>query len=160
MKIIKTFSDLEPYGIKPLTGEACRVGRRVLCDLDDRGRKIVADMLGVIDRSFNKYTMWHPAWNGGESSASFMMPYGMFNDLAVWCLLDAGCNDVRIVEAGSAQGVIWDGGIYGIEDAEEAAEFDIIFDGEFSKAIGRTFARVSLKDHPGRGTRCEHAMSG
>jgi hypothetical protein len=75
--------DLRPFGIDVLTGEACRVGTRILCDLTPEGRRIVADLLGVPD---------HPdgfgvSWNGGKADSSILLPRDLWHDLAVWCLL-------------------------------------------------------------------------
>jgi hypothetical protein len=73
--------DLRQFGIEALTGEACRVGVRVLCDLTPIGAQIVSDLLGVPEGSFPD------AWNGGKAVSSVLLPRDLWHDLAVWCLL-------------------------------------------------------------------------
>ncbi len=41
MKYIHDWNDLRAYGINYLTGEACAVGKRLLCDVNERGRAVV-----------------------------------------------------------------------------------------------------------------------
>lgn len=42
MKTVRRWDDLAEFGIVPLTGEACGLMYRILCDLTDRGKRIVA----------------------------------------------------------------------------------------------------------------------
>lgn len=46
MKTLHSLSDLTQYGVAVLTGEADRLGQRMLCDLSERGRDLVARFLG------------------------------------------------------------------------------------------------------------------
>ena len=47
MKTVTCFNDLAAYGIEPLTGEACGLGYRILCDVTERGRNVVGKALGI-----------------------------------------------------------------------------------------------------------------
>ena len=47
MKTVNCWNDLEPYGIVLLTGEACGLCYRLLCDLTEQGRKILGKCLGI-----------------------------------------------------------------------------------------------------------------
>jgi hypothetical protein len=73
--------DLHPFGIEVLTGEACRVGTRLLSDLTPAGSQIVCDLLGISEGSLAD------AWNGGKAVSSILLPRSLWHDLAVWCLL-------------------------------------------------------------------------
>jgi hypothetical protein len=62
VKTITSFRDLDAYGIDALTGEACGLGYRILCDLTENGRKILAKVFGVPQFATT------PPWNSGTKS--------------------------------------------------------------------------------------------
>lgn len=85
MKTLAGFKDLEPYGITYLTGEACAIGARALCDLTSAGEKLVKTTLGI---PFNA-KLNEPANSGslyGKSVASMLIPYDMSLVLCVFAL--------------------------------------------------------------------------
>ena len=94
MKTIKRWSDLEIFGIDPLTAEACSLGLRLLCDLTQKGKSIVEKCLSVEICSEN--------WNSGSRDdphvASIMLSHEMLMPLAVFALLESGCGEVWIAE--------------------------------------------------------------
>jgi len=110
MKTIARWSDLESYGINPLTAEACSLAMRILCDLTAGGRAIVERCLGAEIRSNN--------WNSGSEDdpnvASVMLVPEMLQPLAVFALLESGCREVWAAERAA----------FGVEpdDAEEQVE--------------------------------------
>ena len=59
MKTVSCWDEIRPWGIDALTGEACSLGYRLLCDLTARGRATVERCLGVKIQSEN--------WNGGST---------------------------------------------------------------------------------------------
>lgn len=81
---IMNWSDLESpeCGIDPLTGEACALGRRILCDLNEKGVEHVRTFLGLPEN-----TRFESPWNGtsgiGRHVASVMLPKSCFMDLAI-----------------------------------------------------------------------------
>jgi hypothetical protein len=95
--------DLAEYGVDPLTGEACGLGYRVLCDVTARGKRALARCLGLPDISLP------PAWNSGTASdphvGSFLMAPETFVPLAVFCLLEAGFEAVYLSQRGQVVGV-------------------------------------------------------
>jgi len=100
MKTISGLAGLSEYGIFPLTGEACSLMYRVLCDLTAQGKTTVEKALGVEINSEN--------WNCGAESdphvASAMLAPEMVVPLAVFALLEAGCSEVWVGN-GSVLGV-------------------------------------------------------
>jgi hypothetical protein len=46
---ISGLAGLEYFGIKPLTGEACAYSQRVLCDVNEAGRALLAEYFGIPD---------------------------------------------------------------------------------------------------------------
>jgi len=94
MKTIANWSALEPYGIVPLTGEACSLMYRILCDLTQKGRRIVERCLSVQIQSEN--------WNHGSENdphvASVMLTHQMLVPLAVFALLESGCREVWVTD--------------------------------------------------------------
>jgi len=90
MKTISSMAGLSEYGIDPLTGEACSLMYRVLCDLTAAGKQIVERALGVEIKSEN--------WNSGADNdphlASVMVAPEMVMPLPVFALLESGCTEV------------------------------------------------------------------
>jgi hypothetical protein len=101
------YDDLRRYGINPLTGEACPYGQRVLTDLNDRGKHIVCDLLGI-----PTLATFSDNWNSG-SVASFMLPRSLFELLYVWCLISDGSDEI----------VVSDDGVWGREPSDDEAEW-------------------------------------
>lgn len=73
MKTVSNWDALRDYGIIALTGEACSLGYRILCDLTAQGRNIVQRCLSVTIQSEN--------WNHGSDDdphvASIMLTHDM-----------------------------------------------------------------------------------
>jgi hypothetical protein len=61
--LINNFETLKHVGITPLTGEADKLCRRVLCDLNDQGHQTIVEYLGLPSD-----TQFRPAWNSGAGS--------------------------------------------------------------------------------------------
>lgn len=108
MKAIASWAALEPFGILPLTGEACALGYRILCDLTEKGKRSVERCLSVEIRS--------ESWNSGSAEdrhvASIMLTQEMLVPLAVFALLEAGCREVWVTS----------GAAFGVEDGDSEAE--------------------------------------
>ena len=94
MKSISSWDHLRPYGIVALTGEACSLMYRILCDLTAKGKQTVERCFGVQIQSEN--------WNSGSADdphvASIMLSEETIMPLAVFALLDAGCREVWIAD--------------------------------------------------------------
>jgi hypothetical protein len=152
---LHNLNDLEQFGIRALTGEACRVGRRILCDVTDQGRKIICDMLGI----YNNEHVFSESWNGRGASGSFMLPYGLFPDLAVWCLIHKPCPEIMLVYPGSGDGYSWGPEVIGREpgdNREQWLELKEMYD-----RLGKNPRIITIHtNQPGDGTRCTHQMSG
>src|ERR1700676_1402380 len=87
----------------PLTGEACGLSYRILCDVTEHGRMIFAKALGI-----PKLTLPEP-WNRGTTTdphvGSVMLPFEMLVPLAVFALLESGCTEVWLVREGGVIGI-------------------------------------------------------
>ena len=81
MKAIRGARELEAYGIDVLTGEACGVGMRVLCDVTPAGEALLSGLLGGME-------LKAAAWNGRDGAEkSIMLPRAWFPDIAAYALL-------------------------------------------------------------------------
>lgn len=85
MKTIRNWNDLRQFGILPLTGEACALSIRILCDLTPAGQQFIHRFFAL---PYN--TPMSRAWNS-EGTGSVMLPYSILPDLAAFCLLETGC---------------------------------------------------------------------
>lgn len=82
MKTIHSFRNLEEYGINPLTGESCRYSQRLLCDVNEDGKRLLEEFLAVSLTSPN----WNSTVNGKPAVASVMLPYDMLQSIATFVL--------------------------------------------------------------------------
>lgn len=91
MKFLCCFNDLSPLGIIPLTGEACGLGYRLLCDVTVQGARAIDKCLGV------KVSFADP-WNRGTGNdphiGSIMLAHEMLLPLGVFAMLESGCKEV------------------------------------------------------------------
>src|SRR6185437_12156064 len=120
MIAIHNLDDLKQFGIRALTGEACRVGTRILCDLTKEAEEIVCDLLGINCVRNLPSTTFSASWNGSGATGSFMLPHGLFHDLAVWCLIHKGCREIMLVRPGSGEGYSWGTEVIGLENGDNA----------------------------------------
>ncbi len=95
MKTISSWSDLRPYGIDALTGEACGLMYRILFDVTAKGKQIIEKCLSVEVKLAE-------AWNRGSKEdphvGSIMLAQEMLTPLAVFALLESGCREVWRLE--------------------------------------------------------------
>ena len=101
MKTVNCWNDLLPYGIDPLTGEACGLSYRILFDLTANGQKIVEKALGCKIAS--------EAWNRGTAEdphvASIMLSMEMLIPIGIFALLENGCHIVWLLDDRSLIGI-------------------------------------------------------
>jgi hypothetical protein len=84
MKSIESYRgahDLERFGVLPLTGEACGLAMRVLCDLTQEGCELW--------KAFTNSTPTADAWNR-TGVKSIMVPYSMLEELWLFAQIREG----------------------------------------------------------------------
>lgn len=141
MRQVNDWNDLEQFGIIPLTGEACGLLMRVLCDVTAEGKRHVEQFFGgtvAIKPDSN--------WNGGYGEphvGSVMLPYSILMDLGAFLLVATGTSAVASIENGAVCEV----------DPEMLPEVRAMFD----ERVKRYYRRST---DPGTGDRNQHAMSG
>ena len=96
MKTVSSWDHLRPFGIVALTGEACSLMYRILCDITEDGKRVIEKCLSCELRPPEN-------WNSG-AIGSIMLSPEMLVPIAVFALLEAGCREVYIVE-GSVVGI-------------------------------------------------------
>ena len=112
MKTVSCWNDLQQFGIVPLTGEACGLMYRILFDVTERGRNVVAKCYGIPNVNLPE------AWNRGPAEdphvGCIMLSQESLTPVAVFALLENGCKEVYLM------GPV----VVGIEpgDPEDAAE--------------------------------------
>jgi hypothetical protein len=143
MKKIESWSDLEPYGIIPLTGESCGLGYRILCDVTERGRRVLAKTFGIT--TFTLAENWNRGHNDDPHVGSIMLAPEMLVPIAMFALLDVGCLEVWVIEPRRVVGIA-------SSDSSEAVE-------AFRQDVRRISAR-RLAPHGTAGDRNIHVMSG
>jgi len=153
MRRINSWEDLSQFGIVPLTGEACGLAMRLLCDVTEEGKKLIERFLGgtvEVKRGSN--------WNGGRDEhshvGSVMLPRSIFGDLAAFCLLTTGKEGVVTMGDGTVRELDSEHyERYQKLDADRAA----VEGSAFPQMLQRIWRRST---DPGTGDRNTHAMSG
>ena len=84
MQLIQNWMDLERFGVRLLTGEACAISARGLCDLSEDGAKLLKRFLALpegceLERCQNPGAV-----------ASIMLPYSIHADFAAFACIEAG----------------------------------------------------------------------
>lgn len=150
---IGSFRDLEKYGIDYLTGESCAYGYRGLCDLTDRGIKIIASCFGLDPELFK--ASLPDAWNS-KGIKSMMISAQMIVPIGVFACFNVNCSKVYIT---------YDDKVIGIEPTdkpEDIATWESWNQGRYCDACSRYGAGggIALQySNPGF-SRHTHAMSG
>ena len=92
MQKITCWDDLRPYGIFALTGEACGLSYRLLCDVTERGKQIIEKALGIANLGLPEN------WNRGDAAdphiGCVMAAPELLVPLGVFALLENGCREV------------------------------------------------------------------
>jgi hypothetical protein len=78
-------SILKTIGIDVLTGEACGIGMRVLCDINDNAQRLISEFMGGIDCT-------SPGWNT-SAHKSLMLTWDFIKDLRIYYL----CTQYEVV---------------------------------------------------------------
>jgi len=90
-KKLNHLRDLREYGIIALTGEACGLSMRTLCDLTPAGLQNIRDFFSMKIEHGNN-------WNHGDGQiASIMLPRGIEQELMAYFLLAEGYDIALVV---------------------------------------------------------------
>src|SRR4051794_13644487 len=103
MKTIDKWDDLTPFGIEPLTGEACGLGYRILCDVTAQGKKVLEKCLGVLDLRMPEN--WNRGTTEAPSIGSVMLVPQLLIPIGIFALLESGCTEVWLYRNGGMLGV-------------------------------------------------------
>ena len=147
MKKITCWNDLTPFGIEILTAEACGVSYRYLCDVTERGRKVLSVAFGIPNFTLAE------AWNRGTAAephvGSIMLSQCMLTPIGVFALLESGCKEVWLYKSG---------GLVGIEPSDRPA--DVIAVWNVLNAFGKDVLVRKFSYGGTAGSRNQHVMSG
>ncbi|MHB0958797.1 MAG: hypothetical protein ACYC0X_15370 [Pirellulaceae bacterium] len=143
MKTINCWDDLNRYGIVPLTGEACGLMYRILCDVTARGKRTLEKALGVTELRLPEN------WNQGDTDSphigSVMLARELLPFVGVFALLESGCTEVWLTKAG---------GLIGVERNDAPDDLEC-FKRFHANDLARRFAYSGTA-----GDRNQHMMSG
>ena len=115
MQKITCWDDLRPYGIDVLTGEACGLSYRILCDVTERGKQTIQKALGITNLGLPDN------WNRGDPEdphiGAIMLAPELLVPLAVFALLENGCREVFRTKSD---------GLLGIEPADDPQRVEAV----------------------------------
>ena len=138
---INSWTDLQPFGIGALTGEACAYSMRLLCDVNDSGRDILAEYFGINYEGFT--SPWNSQVGGQESVGSIMLTRELLMPLATFVLFRSGA--LALVKQGST--------LIGLYDQEKVRAYH-----EAGYPLTRNPTEHAAQPHAG--SRNVHAMTG
>jgi hypothetical protein len=89
-----SFSTLaQTLGVNPLTGEACALSMRILCDVNEQGAALLREYFGL-PTDCKLSDPWNSKVGNAPAVASFMIDRKAFPALVHFALLRAGCQYV------------------------------------------------------------------
>jgi hypothetical protein len=143
MKTVRCWDDLTPFGIVPLTAEACGLRYRILCDVTARGKKVLEKAFGAPELRLPE------SWNRGGADdphvGCIMLAPELLTFLGVFALLENGCSEVLQVKGC---------GLHGF-DSDDVPELTARFGRLHGDQLVRRFAYAGTA-----GDRNVHVMSG
>jgi hypothetical protein len=87
-KPVSRFFDMGQFGLTGLTGEACAYGMRMLCDVNEEGKALLAEFFGMhsiaLERNWNGFVNEQPA------IGSIMLPHDIVHKLAQFAFFRKG----------------------------------------------------------------------
>lgn len=86
MKAIRSWRDLEDFGIDALTGEACGYAMRLLCDVTESGKALIESFFGG-RIELTPGGNWNRGSDDDPHVGSVLLPRSILRDLAAFCLL-------------------------------------------------------------------------
>lgn len=147
---INCWRDLEPLGINMLSGESCAFAMRLLCDVNETGRDLIVDYLGLpYDALLAR--PWNSRVNDQPSVGSILLHRDSLLQLAAFALTRDGA--MAIVNTNI--GII---GLYTQELIERYTEMLAAWPETHAKwTLNRNYRVLG---HPHEGSRNVHAMTG
>jgi hypothetical protein len=143
VKKINCWNDLAPFGIEILTGEACGLSYRLLCDVTEKGRKILSVAFGIPDFTLAE------AWNTGTTKephiGSILLADSMLTPVGIFALLENGCREVWLYKNDSMLGI----------EPSDSPELVQLWEKMAPEALARKFRYGGTA-----GSRNQHVMSG
>jgi len=143
MKTIRCWDDLRPYGIVVLTGEACGLGYRILCDVTEAGKKVLEKALDAAGLDL------HENWNRGPAEdphvGAIMLAPELLVPVGVFALLENGCSEVWLTKGRSLVGL----------ESDDSSQVVENFRQVYAENLTRRFAYRGTA-----GDRNVHAMTG
>ena len=103
MKSIRCWDNMSAYGIIPLTGEACGLSYRILCDVTAAGKK-------TLERAFDVAQLGlRENWNHGNPDdphvGCVMLAPDLLTFIGVFALLESGCREVWLTKSRQVLGI-------------------------------------------------------
>jgi hypothetical protein len=108
VKTVACWDALREFGIDALTGEACGLGYRLLCDVTRKGKQVLEKCFGIPNLTLP--SSWNPGTKEDPHVGSIMLAFRMLTPVAVFALLEGGCTEVFLSG---------DGTVYGMEPSDD-----------------------------------------
>lgn len=123
MITIRDWNDLRSFGINVLTGEACAVGKRLLCDVNDQGRRLLCSIFSLPTNT-RFAENWNSSVNGDDAIGSIFLPPHLFSFVAAMILMQTGCKCAVVVGSGQVFGIEPDDDVSGVVKMPVEEEVD------------------------------------
>ena len=92
VKTIDCWAGMQPYGIVPLTSEPDGLKYRIVCDVTEKGKRLLEKALGMAEAQLEMN--WDYGTNEEQHVGSVMLSPEILVIIGVYALLDDGCHEV------------------------------------------------------------------
>lgn len=92
MKTIDSWAGMHRYGIVPLTTEVDGLRYRIVCDVTEKGKRLLEKALGMIEVQLE--SNWDYGTNEEPHIGCVMLCPEILTIIGVYALLDDGCHEV------------------------------------------------------------------
>jgi len=146
---INSWNDMPQLGINVLTGESCAFGMRLLCDLNEHGRELIRDWLGLpVDCAFADN--WNSQVDNLPAVGSVMLPRDSLQQIAEFALMRMNCLATIMTPGGA---------LIGIFSAELLGQYEkFVYEAPNTTAGWRIRRNFKLQPHVG--SRNVHQFTG
>jgi hypothetical protein len=144
---VNSLQDLRQFGVNTLTGEACRLGMRLLCDLSEQGEELVCEFLGL-PYGTELAPNWNTTVGDQPAKSSIMLTRDSLWELAKFAML----KDHDMVMQRGVSGTL---SAFNYDDPRASAAESLI-----SSLDNWTIFRNPYRSGNSSGTRNTHEMTG
>ena len=124
MKLINDWDNLRAYGIFTLTTEPDGLRYRIVCDVTEKGKRLIERALGVIEARLDKN--WDYGTNEEPHVGCIMLTPEILATIGIYALLEDGCHEVWTTRSHGLIGIQHGDSNQIVEQLQQCFGFDVV----------------------------------